>query len=98
MYKNDYYFLAKLWTKNRIMICGYNAKDEKIAKIDYCPSYDKQHPTDYLYDGFDWYRSNIKKEKYYHLFKNKCVKIIQKIFKYKLVRQLHTYVYVYIYR
>lgn len=45
---------------NRIIICGYNSKDVKIAKIDYCPPYDKRHQIDYLCEDLDWGRSNIK--------------------------------------
>ena len=43
----------------RIIICGYNSKDVKIAKIDFWEAY-KQYDFDYLFRGFIWRNSNVK--------------------------------------
>jgi len=68
---------------NRIIICGYDSKDVQIAKIDYCPPYDKNHQIDYLFDGLDGldlYRSNIKNKNIFKEYNDIRDQIIKKYF------------------
>ena len=63
----------------RIIICGYNSKDVKIARIDYWESY-KQYDFDYLFNGFIWCNSNVKNKNIIKEYKRMKNEIINKHF------------------
>ena len=63
----------------RIIICGYNSKDVKVAKIDYsigCKKYD----IDYLFRGFIWCNSDGKNKNIIKEYKRIKEEIINKYF------------------
>ena len=63
----------------RIIICGYNSKDVKIAKIDYSSGC-KQYDIDYLFRGFIWCSSNVKNKNIIKEYKRMKNEIINKHF------------------
>ena len=64
----------------RIIICGYNSKDVKIAKIDYYQCYEKYYQIDYLFRGFIWRSSNVKNKNIIKEYKRMKNEIINKHF------------------
>ena len=64
----------------RIIICGYNSKDVKIAKIDYYQCYEKYYQIDYLFRGFIWCSSNVKNKNIIKEYKRMKDEIINKHF------------------
>ena len=63
----------------RIIICGYNSKDVKVAKIDYLIGC-KQYVFDYLFRGFIWCNSNVKNKNIIKEYKRIKEEIINKHF------------------
>ena len=63
----------------RIIICGYNSKDVKVAKIDYSIGC-KQYDFDYLFRGFIWCNSNFKNKNIIKEYKRIKKEIINKYF------------------
>ena len=63
----------------RIIICGYNSKDVKVAKIDYSIGC-KQYNFDYLFRGFIWCNSNFKNKNIIKEYKRIKEEIINKYF------------------
>ena len=63
----------------RIIICGYNSNDIKMAKIDYWEAY-KQYDFYYLFNGFIWCDSKFKNKKNIKEYKRMKDEIINKHF------------------
>ena len=63
----------------RVIICGYNSKDEKIANIARWESYD-EYDFEYLFNDFIWLNSHMKNKKIIKEYKRIKEEIINKYF------------------